>query len=168
VAAVTSVLVAYGSKRGATAEIARWIGDGLRESGLQVDVKAADEVDDVTPYDAVVLGGAVYAARWHKETRRFARRHAGSLADKPVWLFSSGPLDHSADKGDLPPIRHVVKAMAALHARDHRMFGGCLASDAKGFITSSVAERMAGDYRDREQVRAWAADIADDFAAVSI
>ena len=89
---MTRVLVAYGSKRGSTAEIAGWIGDTLRGQGLDTEVADAGSVRDVTDYDAVVLGGALYEGRWHKEARRFARRHAAALSGRPVWLFSSGPL----------------------------------------------------------------------------
>lgn len=90
---MTRVLVAYGSRRGSTAEIARWIGDVLHGLGLEAEVAEAATVRDVTAYDAVVLGGALYAGRWHKDARRFARRHATALSGRPVWLFSSGRLD---------------------------------------------------------------------------
>ena len=63
----TSVLVAYATKHGATAGIAEKIGEVLRESGLACDVKLAAAVDDLTPYQAVVLGSAVYMGAWRKE-----------------------------------------------------------------------------------------------------
>ncbi|HSJ53229.1 MAG TPA: flavodoxin domain-containing protein, partial [Anaerolineae bacterium] len=49
------VLVAYGTKYGATAEIAERIGQVLRQAGLTVDVVAADRAGDVSSYRAVVL-----------------------------------------------------------------------------------------------------------------
>jgi menaquinone-dependent protoporphyrinogen oxidase len=58
------VLVAYGSKRGGTAEIAEWIGDELRDAGLMVD--PARTVRKLI-YDVVVLGGALYMGRWHRD-----------------------------------------------------------------------------------------------------
>ncbi len=165
---MTKVLVAYGSERGATAEIAGWIADALTRFGLEVEIKAADSVEDVTPYDAVVLGGALYNARWHKDARRFARRHAGDVCGKAVWLFSSGPLDRSADDTAIPLVRNVLKASVALGSRGHRTFGGCLAADAKGFIASMVAQTRAGDYRDPQQVRDWAGEIAAELTAVPV
>ncbi|GAA2899229.1 flavodoxin domain-containing protein [Streptosporangium fragile] len=164
---MTRVLVVHGSERGSTAEIAGWIGDRLRRDGCDAEVRAAGSVGDVTPYDAVVLGGALYAGRWHRDARRFVRRHARALRDRPVWLFSSGPLDRSADDADLPPVAHVVRACAAVDAREHRTFGGRLARDARGFIASRVAESAAGDYRDPERIRAWADEIAAELAAMS-
>ncbi len=44
------ILVAYGSKRGSTAEIAEKIGEIIRQIGLQVDVLDAGTVNDQTPY----------------------------------------------------------------------------------------------------------------------
>ncbi len=52
------VLVAYGTKHGATAGIAEQIGKTLREDGLDAVVLPAGDVHDVRAYDAVVLGGA--------------------------------------------------------------------------------------------------------------
>ncbi|KAA9375482.1 flavodoxin [Microbispora cellulosiformans] len=162
---MTRVLVAYGSRRGSTAEIAGWIGDTLRDQGLEAEVADAGAVRDVTPYDAVVLGGALYAGRWHKDARRFARRHAAALSGRPVWLFSSGPLDRSADEAEIPPVPQAARASAALGAREHRTFGGRLARDAEGFLASRIAERTGGDYRDPDGVCAWARQVAEQVAA---
>ncbi|MEN3541120.1 flavodoxin domain-containing protein [Microbispora sp. ZYX-F-249] len=162
---MTRVLVAYGSRRGSTAEIAGWIGDTLRGEGLETEVADAGSVRDVTAYDAVVLGGALYAGHWHKDARRFARRHAAALSGRPVWLFSSGPLDRSADEAEIPPVPQAARAAEALRALGHRTFGGRLARDAKGFIAARIAERAGGDYRDPDGVRAWARQVAERVAA---
>ena len=56
------ILVAYASKHGSTREIAQAIGDVLRDAGFAVKVAAVSTVSDLSPYDAVVLGSALYAA----------------------------------------------------------------------------------------------------------
>ncbi|QKW37032.1 flavodoxin domain-containing protein [Actinomadura sp. NAK00032] len=162
------VLVAYASERGGTAEIAGWVGAALRQAGTEADVRPAGEVASLDDYDAVVVGGALYEGRWHWEARRFARRHAGELEHRPVWLFSSGPLDHTAREGVIEPVPGVSKFAARLHARDHATFGGCLSPDAKGFLASKIAKRMSGDYRDRDQVAEWAAGIARELRKVAV
>jgi menaquinone-dependent protoporphyrinogen oxidase len=86
-----SILVAYGSKYGATAEIAQRIGLVLREAGLTVNIERADLVQSLDNHAAVVLGSAVYAGQWMKEAAHFLGLHAPALATRPVWLFSSGP-----------------------------------------------------------------------------
>ncbi|GII61039.1 flavodoxin [Sphaerisporangium krabiense] len=157
------VLVTYGSTRGSTAEIARWVGEALRRDGHRADVVPALEAGgktDVAGYDAVVIGGALYAGIWHKDARRFARRNARALRERPVWLFSSGPLDRSAEEKDIPPVRGVARRMARLGARGHATFGGRLAADAQGVMAASLARKMAGDHRDRGHVAAWAASVS--------
>ncbi len=161
---MTRVLVAYGSKRGGTAEIAAWIGDELTARGWEAEVRPAAEVDDVDPYDVVVVGGSLYAGRWHKQARRFVRRHAEELRRRPVWVFSSGPLDHSADEGGLEQAPGVAKAVRRIGARGETTFGGVLRRDAKGWLAGALAEKTGGDFRRPERVRAWADEIAADVA----
>lgn len=161
---MTRVLVAYGSKRGSTAEIAELIGAGLRSAGHPADVRPAHEVGGLAGYDAVVLGGAVYAGRWVRPVRRFARREAAELRERPLYMFSSGPLDHSAEHGEVPVPPGVKKIIARLGPREHVTFGGRLAREARGFPASALAERVGGDYRDPERIRAWAAGIARELA----
>lgn len=157
---MTQVLVAYGSRRGGTAEIAVWIGAELRKAGLRADVRPARAVRDLAAYHAVVLGGALYGGRWHRDARRFARLHGGALRERPVWLFSSGPLDRSAETAEIPPVRGVRRIAGRIAAQGHATFGGRLIEDARGFIAARMAVRLAGDYRDRRQVQEWARGVA--------
>jgi menaquinone-dependent protoporphyrinogen oxidase len=164
---MTLALVAYSSKRGSTKEIAEWIGTDLREGGFDVDVQPANSVGDIAPYNVVILGGALYAGRWHRDARRFARRHARKLRDRPVWLFSSGPLDESADEHDIPPVKGVARVAELLDARGHVTFGGRLRPDVRGFPASTLAKTKAGDYRDPERVHAWTIDIMSQLRATA-
>ncbi|HEX5116897.1 MAG TPA: flavodoxin domain-containing protein [Pseudonocardiaceae bacterium] len=162
------VLIAYGTKNGGTAGIAETMGEALRSLGLEVDVRDATEVRDTTGYAAVVLGGALYMHRWHKDATRFARRHRRELSGKPVWLFSSGPLDNSAAEGDIPPVATARRAETALRARQHRTFGGVLDERAQGRIARRmVANGTGGDFRDRDQITAWATEIGTALQAVA-
>jgi menaquinone-dependent protoporphyrinogen oxidase len=154
------VLVAYGSKRGGTAGLAEMMGEGLEAAGLEAVVQPARRASSLEGFDAVVVAGALYASRWHRDARRFVRLHAGRLRALPVWLVASGPLDESASGGDIPPIRHVAGAMSGIHARGQVTFGGRLEADAKGFPARAMAKKKAGDWRDREQVRRWTSTIA--------
>lgn len=155
-------LIAYGSKRGGTEGIAETLAEALRAEGIDVDVRAANRVADVSAYDAVIIGGSLYANRWNPHARRLVRRRAPDLRERPVWLFSSGPLDDSATTSDIPPVRHVEKAIERSGAREHVTFGGALAPDAEGFPAAAMARDRAGDWRDTEQIRRWGAHIAAD------
>ncbi len=84
--------MAYATKHNATTEIAESIGETLRQSaGLKVDVRAVDTIDDITSYDVVILGSAVYVSQWQPKAVDFLTNHADELAQRTVWLFSSGP-----------------------------------------------------------------------------
>jgi menaquinone-dependent protoporphyrinogen oxidase len=153
---MTSVLVAYASKHGSTAEIADAIADALREAGLLVDCLQADRVSGLEPFDAVVLGSAVYMKRWRREARRFLRRHSSELAKRPFWVFSSGPVGDPAKDNPAwtEPGRTIAEA-ERLGVRDHVVFGGT--------ASGSMARNTPPEYRDRrdwDAIRAWAAVIA--------
>jgi menaquinone-dependent protoporphyrinogen oxidase len=153
------VLVVYGSKMGGTAGIAELVGNALTDAGFQVDVRPAPEVANLDPYNAVILGGAIYTGHWHRQARRFVKRHSDALQERPVWLFSSGPLNGSAAE-EIPPVPQVQELGERIGARGHVTFGGRLPADATGFPASAMAKTHAGDWRDPARIRGWAADIA--------
>ncbi|WP_411149215.1 flavodoxin domain-containing protein [Streptomyces sp. A30] len=159
------VLIAYGTKNGSTAEIAEWIAEALRDRQVDADVRSAAEVQDVTAYDAVLIGGGLYAGRWQRDATRFARRHRKALGRLPVWLFSSGPLDPSASERDIPPVPGVARLVTRLDARGHATFGGRLTEGARGFIARQIIQQgKGGDFRDRAQIEAWGHGIAAELA----
>ncbi|MEU9188907.1 flavodoxin domain-containing protein [Streptomyces sp. NPDC048484] len=161
-----TVLVAYGSKNGSTAQIAEHIGEVLTKEGLTVRVRPAAEVDELGSYDAVVLGGGLYAGRWQRDARRFARRHRKALTRLPVWLFSSGPLDASASEREIPPPPGVRRVSHRIAARGHITFGGRLEGDVRGRMARMIVESgKGGDFRDFEQITVWATTVAHTLAA---
>jgi menaquinone-dependent protoporphyrinogen oxidase len=157
------VLVAYASRSGATAEIAEWLAERLRRQADAYEVTVAEVSDDLDPsgYDAVVLGSALYEGRWLRSASRFARRHRHDLADRPVWTFSSGPLDDSASTDEIVITHSADRASRRLLARDHVTFGGRLASDSRGWLAQAMVEDgHGGDFRDRARIDAYADQIA--------
>jgi menaquinone-dependent protoporphyrinogen oxidase len=162
---VKHVLVTYGSKRGGTAEIATAISVELRGMGYDVSCQPAAEVHSLAAFDAVIIGGALYMRIWHRDARRFVRRHAGALRDKAVWMFSSGPLDDSA-KRPIEPVPQVKSLIELVHARTHITFGGRLAANATGFIASRMAKTNAGDWRDWERIESWAQEIGRELTTI--
>ena len=140
----------------------RWSVEALTEQGIEVTVRsAAARAPDVASYDVVVVGGALYANRWHKDARRFVRREAKALRATKVWLFSSGPIgDNAPPASETEPVPQVRRAMDRVGAVGHTTFGGRLTPDATGFPASAMAKKLAGDWRDEESVRLWAKAIA--------
>ncbi|MFJ8114189.1 flavodoxin domain-containing protein [Streptomyces sp. NPDC096132] len=157
-----TVLVTYGTTNGSTAEIAEAVADVLRKDGLTVEALPAGSVTSVARYDGVVVGGALYAGRWHKDARRFVRRNRLLLAQRPVWFFSSRPLGTSVSDRDLPPVPGVRRAMNRLGVRDHVTFGGRLEEGAKGWVAGMILRSgKGGDFRDFGVIETWAKGVAD-------
>jgi menaquinone-dependent protoporphyrinogen oxidase len=160
------VLVAYGSKYGATAEIAEAIGATIRELGLETDVCRARDVQDLEPYDVVVLGSAVYMGRWLELARQVVSRHAETLSARQVYLFSSGPVGEPPKPDEEPA--DVAELVRLSGARDHRVFPGQIDRRELGFAERAVVRAVhaaEGDFRDWPAVREWAAGIAADLRA---
>lgn len=155
------VLIAVASKHGGTAEIAEWIGATLTESGVDAVVRAAEDVGGIDGFDAVVLGSGVYAGHWLESGRRLSAALTPLLVDRPVWLFSSGPVG-DPPKPETGPLG-IDELMDAIGAREHRLFAGRIARDRLGFGERAVvtALRVADrDDRPRDEVVAWARSIA--------
>lgn len=155
------VLVTWGSKRGGTEGIGRSVGEALAARGFDVVMKPAAEIRSLEGFDAAIVGGALYANRWHRDARRFVKRNLQELRQIPVWLFSSGPLDDTATEKDIPPTTVVSVLADRIGARGHVTFGGRLAQDARGFPASAMAKKHHGDWRNPEHIRGWTAEIAE-------
>jgi menaquinone-dependent protoporphyrinogen oxidase len=163
------VLVTVASRHGATGEIGGMIGGVLERAGLDVEYRDPAGVTDPEAYDAVVLGSAIYAGRWLEAARAFADRHAVALAKRPTWLFSSGPIgDPPMPPGEVPEALALVDRIGA-HA--HRSFRGRLDRRRLGFLERTVTRALKapdGDFRDLDEIRAWADEIAADLTQVKV
>jgi menaquinone-dependent protoporphyrinogen oxidase len=162
---MTRILVAYASRHGATQQTAEDIGSILRgrltAEGDVVVVSEVARVSDLDSYDVVVLGSAIYLARWSRPARHFAKKYWPILQTKSLWLFSVGRIGPAPTEGGNPD---PLGPEAMTRVRGHRTFPGKLDLAVLGPI-ESIAVRMvkapAGDYRDPAQVGAWANEIAD-------
>jgi menaquinone-dependent protoporphyrinogen oxidase len=162
------VLVAYGTKFGATAEIADKIADVLNDAGLQAELMPAGKAGDISQYDAVVLGSAVYIGQWRKEVMAFLKSNESILAQKPVWLFSSGPT------GEGDPVKlmsgwiipdSLKTVIESIHPRDIAVFHGSIDISRLNFIQKFAIKNVKapiGDFRDWKAITTWASSIAEE------
>lgn len=187
------IQVVYASRHGGTQGVAECIGKALGESGAEAVVVDAAKHPDPTGFDGYVIGSGVYMGAWLKDGLEYLEHNRGALADKPVWLFSSGPLpnpniparstdplENALGPADGPGSggRKKVTALAdAIHVREHVVFDGAFNPDAE---PTNLLERVvrfmpaikkvlpAGDFRPWPQIESWAGHIATDMAAGSI
>lgn len=165
-----TALVAYASKRGSTAEIAETVAATLRRAGLEVDLRSVEAVTSLEPYDAVVLGSAVYMKRWRGDARHFLKKHRKTLRQRPFWVFSSGPVgdpaDDNPDWNEPPKLAEKIEEMGG---RGHVVFGGSLPLQPRGRMERAMVEETPKQYRDRRdwnQIREWAGQVASELVAV--
>lgn len=161
------VLVAHASKYGATAEIAQRIGDVLEQAGLQVVVQPAEQVRDVTPYSAVVLGVAVYMGQWRKEAVKLLEANSAPLAGKDTWIFVSGPTEEG-DPVELMEgwvIPNKLKPLVdQISPHEVAVFHGAIDPDKLNFMERTVIKTVkaeTGDFRDWKAIEAWAQVVAE-------
>lgn len=157
-----TVLVAAASKHGSTYEIADAIGERLRLRGLAVDVAHVEDVRSLDGYSAVILGSGAYFGRWRLPAVEFAHHHAAELRERPVWLFSSGPLGTEPKPAPDDAV-HVDELVASTGAREHHLFDGKLDLHELGRIEKAIISSVhaePGDFRDWVAIAAWADGIA--------
>jgi menaquinone-dependent protoporphyrinogen oxidase len=158
-----TVLLTAVSDHGATREIAARIADDLARHDIDAEVKAPEQVEGLSGYDAFVIGSAIYLGQWLKPATKFIEAHQDELRQHPTWLFSSGPIVGEPVTTDPADAAKGDAIAETLHAREHRLFGGKLDKSQLNWC-EKVAVRAAhaheGDYRDWAAIDEWAATIA--------
>src|SRR5205823_5739554 len=107
-------------------EVAEAIAGSLREQGLGVDLRPAADVGDLDRYSGVVLGGALYMGRLHRDVRTFLRRHAKALERLPVAVFAMGPLTHEEKDvhGSWSQLQRALSRVPRVSPISTAIFGG--------------------------------------------
>lgn len=162
------VLVAYASKHGSTGGIADAIVERLRELEVGAEACSVDDIEDLGPFEAVVLGSAIYAGSWIKGAVDFAERNRDMLQRLPVWLFSVGPLGEEVEDEEEQP-KQLAALREELHPRDHHVFFGALDRSKLSFPERMIVKAVRapqGDFRDWDEIKAWAGEIAGSLVGV--
>ena len=153
-----TILLAYGTMAGSTAEVAQAIADEMREAGAKVDVQAVENVRNIEGYDAVVLGSAVRAFHILGKTRRFLRKHRQALNKVPVAYFlvclaMGDPTPENIKKAN----QYAQPMLKTKEPVSLGLFGGCI---NHGKLTDLIGKSMKSlpeqDHRDWDQIRTWA------------
>jgi menaquinone-dependent protoporphyrinogen oxidase len=86
-----------------------------------------------------------------------------------VWLFSRGPVG-SPPTPEEPPV-DVAEMIECTAAEDHKIFGGKLDPEQMSFPERAITRALHaphGDFRDFDDIRAWAAQIAEKLSKVEV
>ena len=157
----TSILLVYASRFGSTQEVAETVAATLREAGLEVDLQPMQEVKSLDRYDAVVLGAAIYNAKWNAEAHQFVSRHQDTLTQLPVAIFTLGPLSASeaAKRNSRRQLDSELAKYSWLKPVAVEIFAGKYDPSKPGL---NFFERFlpARDYRNWDAIRAWANELS--------
>ena len=155
---MTSALVAYASKHGSTREVAERVAEVMRRSGLDVDVMPASNVGHLRGYDTVVLGGALYTGRLHKDARSFLARHRDPLSVRSVAVFAMGPRTNEPSDvaGSRAQLDRALAKTPEIEPVSVAIFGGVVDPDKLRFPFNRMP---ASDARDWPAIEAWAAGL---------
>jgi menaquinone-dependent protoporphyrinogen oxidase len=156
------LLVTYASKHGATREIAAEIAKVFRERGIATDLRSALEVDDVEPYDSIVLGAAIYVGRLHFDAIRFLERHRRELRSRAVAVYGVGPRDLEPDSvlHSRFQLLEELRGFRELDPVAVTVFGGVIHPEELRWPFSRM---QPSDARDWDAIRVWAAELAQEF-----
>ena len=173
------ILVTYASRSGTTAEVANEIGktlltpsmllpkmEHLGEQTLQVDVKPMHEVQNLSPYDAVIAGSAIRGAHWLPEAVQFIRTYQSTLRHKPFAMFTvcitlamiNGEQYRNGVSEWTAPVRAIVPPLSeglfAGRLDFHRLPINWETLKLRATVAMGIFPR--GDRRDWNAIRAWA------------
>lgn len=168
-------LIAFGTKYGSTARLAEVIGEELTSKGYEVDVLDLRNSmgRNAGGYDLVVLGSSVFIGKWTREALEFLKAEAPKLARTRVAMFVSCSdvlFPEKVDAGRKMYLQDVAEAHG-LGPVAAGMFGGVIDFQRYSALTrvllagvgtkKALQERGIDpsepyDYRDWEEVRAWA------------
>ena len=158
---IRKILVTYATRHGSTAEVAEVIAQELRQSETtQVDVCPIEQVSNLAPYEAVVIGSAVHINNWLPEAVSFVKEHKAELEKVPTAYFTTCftmQADTNTNRATAASYLKAVRDM--LKPMDEAYFAGKLS-----FKQLSLFERFMlrlrgakeGDYRNWTAIRGWA------------
>lgn len=168
------ILVTYASRTCSTQGVAEAVADTLAESGAQVEVRAMQDVPDVTRYSSVVAGSAIQGGQWLPEALDFVRTHRVALASRPFATFTvcmtmamKNPAARAGVSEWLAPVRALVRPLREGY------FAGVLTLVKVPSMRQRLMFRAAvamgvwseGDHRDWDAIRAWALELKPLLAA---
>ena len=181
----TKILIAYGTRYGATTSTAEEISKVLHGEGLEVKVVnlKEDKVKDISKFELVIIGSGMKMDMWTSRAKAFLKKFSGELKKKKVAIFvSSGARALMEYKGEHDEINRITKKYLEDKASKYdlnpismTMFGGIwdynqigkiyrkfINAEKENFIPAGfkVTEPGVYDSRNWDEIRKWAKELA--------
>jgi menaquinone-dependent protoporphyrinogen oxidase len=157
------VLITYASKYGSTGGVADAIGKELCSKGMAADVVLIKNVRNVSSYQGVVIGSAIYMGKWMSEAVDFVKSNKDSMRQVPVAYFLvcmtlSQPTENKQAEV-LSYMDPVLKAVPEIRPVGIGTFAGALDYNNLSWLNKKILKSKGtpeGDFRDWNAIRAWA------------
>lgn len=165
------ILVIYDTKYGATRTIADKIQEVLCGQGAQVDMSLVKRIQDVSAYDAVIIGSAIIMEQWRPDVLKFLKAQEDVLATKPVAIFIVCGLirEDSAENREIAQKYYIdavlKKTPGVVPVGSAGLFAGIMdfsvLTPVDEFLIRALFGGMLpeGDYRNFDKVTQWTNDI---------
>jgi menaquinone-dependent protoporphyrinogen oxidase len=157
------VLVSYASKYGSTGGVADAIGKELCSKGLAADVALIRNDSNVSSYQAVVIGSAIYMGKWMSEAADFVKENKDILSKVPVAYFLvCMTLSQPTEKKRAEVLSYmdpILKAVPEVKPVGMGTFAGALDYSNLSWLNKKILKSKGspeGDFRDWNAIRAWA------------
>lgn len=159
------VLITYASKYGSTGGVADAIGKELCSKDLAADVVLIKNVGNVSSYQGVVIGSAIYRGKWLSEAVDFVEKNRDILRQVPVAYFLvcmtlSRPTEENRTQV-LSYMDPLLKAVPEIKPVGIGTFAGALDYNNLSWINKKILESKGspeGDFRDWNAIRTWAGE----------
>ena len=172
--AAITILIAYDTRHGSTAEVAARIGQDLCAMGFKVDVKWAGDVTEVDEYDGFIVASALYEFTWLPDALAFLEKYKDTLASMPTAVFIVG----ASMSKDTPETRVSVQKTFVQPVLDKYpdikplsigLFGGAVDFTKEDYtLFEKIVLHILGfilgywdkaDWRNWQTIDAWAAEV---------
>jgi menaquinone-dependent protoporphyrinogen oxidase len=157
------VLISYASRCGSTGGVAEAIGQVLCEMGASADIRLIGNVNDLSPYHAVIVGSAIRRGKWLPEAVGFVKDNQEILGRLPIAYFAVclTMKDNTAENRSkvmayLDPVRKEAPKIQPVAVG---LFPGAVDFSKLSFVEKTMLQAKGaseGDYRDWSAVKAWA------------
>jgi menaquinone-dependent protoporphyrinogen oxidase len=157
------ILVTYASKYGSTGGVAEAIGKGLCSKGAAADVLLTKNAVNLSSYQGVVVGSAIYMGKWLPDAVEFVKTNCEMLRRVPVAYFLvcmtlCKPTAENRVKV-LAYLDPVLKAIPEIKPVGIGAFAGALDYSNLSWLNKKILKSKGtpeGDFRDWNAIRAWA------------
>ena len=182
----SKILIAYGTRYGATKGTSEEIAKVLHDEGFEVEVVNLKEekVKDISKFELVIIGSGMKMEMWTGSAKAFLKKFRSELKKKKVAIFvSSGGRALMEYKGEHDEIDRITKkylegkaSKYGLNPISMNMFGGIwdynqmgkiyrkfLEAERENFIPAGFKETEPGVYDSRnwDEIRKWAKELAN-------